>query len=122
MATQIFETVSEMCATALTNYKKISKTCLEVSEQLLQEQVDLSSSLLGAAKEKAGKAASTKDYPSFVSNQAAFGQEFVQQLLKSSQSCAEILTEAAQTCQDLLASQVKTANTNFGATGKKKKA
>jgi hypothetical protein len=124
MATEIFESVSELCETALENYKKIGKSCLEVTEQLLQEQIQLTESLFEAAKSKAGKVASSKDYQSLVSNQAELGQECMQQVLKASQSCAEIVAEAGKFYQGLFEAGVKSANSNFGtakAAGKARK-
>jgi hypothetical protein len=121
MATEIFDSVSELYETAIENYKKIGKSCLEVSEQLLQEQIELTSSLLEAAKSKAGKVAAAKDYASFAANQAELGQECIQRILKTSQSCAEIVAEAGKFYQDLFEAGVKSANSNFGTSAVKGK-
>lgn len=120
MATEIFEGVSELYETALNNYKKISKACIDYSEQLIEEQLELTETLLETTKAKAGKVAGAKDYQSFVANQAELGQECVQQILKTSQSCAEIVAGAGKFYQDLFETGLKSANSNFGATAAKK--
>jgi len=128
MSTEIFESVTDLCETAIENYKKIGKSCLEVTEQLLQEQVDLIESMSDTAKSRANKAASTKDAATLVANQAELAQEISQQILKTSQSCAAIVAEAGKFYQSLIESGMKSANGNFGAAvktasaGKKTKA
>ena len=121
MATAIFENVGALYATALENYKKMTKTALDISEQLVAEHIELSEALLDTAQSKASKASNPKDFPAFVANQAELGQECLQQVLKSSQSCAEIVAEAGKFYQGLFESGVKTANSNFGATATKSK-
>lgn len=113
MATDIFDSVSELCETAIENASKIGKSYLEVSEQLLEEQLALSAALLETAKAKAGKVAAAKDYQSFVANQAELGQECAQQVLKTSQTCAEILADAGKFYQELFEEGVKFANSNL---------
>lgn len=121
MATEIFEGVSELYETALENYKKLSKVALECGEQLLEEQLELTEALLETAKAKAGKVAAAKDYQSFVANQAEIGQECAQQILKSSQSCAEIVAGAGKFYQGLFEDGIKSANSNLGSAAKKAK-
>lgn len=121
MTTEYLDTVSELYQTTAKNCQKIGKNYVETCEQIFQEASELNATVLDALKAKASKVTNTKDFPSFVSHQAELGQEFVQQYLKTAQSCAEILAGFGKDVQELFEANIKTANNNFGATASKKK-
>jgi phasin family protein len=121
MSNEIFETISELVETTSANCKKLGKANLELSEKLLQEQADLTSSLFEAAKAKAEKVAGAKDFQTVVSNQAELAQEAYELVSAYSKSCAEYVAEAGKFYTQLFEGCVKTANSNVGKAASKSK-
>jgi phasin family protein len=115
MPNEMFETMSGLSEATLDNCRKMGEANLKISEKLMKEQAELTSSLFEAAKSRADKVAGAKDYQTLAASQAELMQECSQLVWESCKNCAEIMTDASKAYNQLFESCVKAANANVGA-------
>lgn len=122
MQNELFETLNAMTQQTLENWKKLGETNLRISEKLLKEQVELTTSLVEAATAHAQDITATKDVKEVAALQTEFVQEYGKRVLETSRSCADIIAEAGKVYTQVFEQGAKAASDNFGgkqAKGKK---
>ncbi|MBI1215454.1 MAG: hypothetical protein GC185_06525 [Alphaproteobacteria bacterium] len=125
MQNEVFETLNKLTQQSLENWKKLGEANLKIGEKLLQEQIDLTTSLVEVTSRGAEEAAQTKDVKEIASLQAELAQECGKTILESARTCADIVAEAGKVYNQLFETTMKAAGNNFaaaktaGAKGKK---
>jgi len=124
MQNEVFETLNKLTQQSLENWKKIGEANLKIGEKLLQEQIDLTTTLVEVTSRGAEEAAQTKDVKEIAALQAELAQECGKTILESARSCADIVSEAGKVYNDLFETSMKAAGNNFAPAkaGKGKKA
>jgi phasin family protein len=122
MQNDIIENFQKLTQLTLDNFKKLGETNLRIGEKLLQEQVELTNSILESATRNAGSAKDAKDFKDVASWQAEWAQEWSKKLVESSRNCADIVAEAGKVYTNVFESSLKSASAASEKTGKSRKA
>ncbi len=115
MQKDILETLNKLSETTLENYRKMGEANMQIGEKLLQEQAELTSSLINTTKGKAEKMTSVKDYQGLAAQQAELVQECSELVWQSCKNCAEIMTEAGKLYNQLWEAGLKASTGNLNA-------
>lgn len=122
MQKDILENFQKMTQLTLENFKKLGETNLRIGEKLLQEQVELTNTILESACCKA-EWTEAKDLKDVAAKQAEWTQECGQKMMESARTCAEIVAEAGKTYTHLFETGMKAAScTSEKTAGKARKA
>ena len=108
MQKDILENFQKMTALTLENFKKLGETNLRIGEKLLQEQAELTNSLLEIASRNVG-VTGAKDFKDIAAKQAEWTQESSQKVVESCTTCGNILAEAGKVYTNLFETGVKAA-------------
>ena len=122
MQKDMMETMQKMTQAALDNLKQLSDTNMRVGEKLMQEQVDLATSVFDMTNKTVETMTEAKSYKDLASEQAKMAQELSKTVMESAHTNSEILTDAGKVYTKMFETGMKEAsNTVTKATSKTRK-
>ena len=122
MQQDILENFQKLTQLTLENFKKLGEANLRIGEKLLQEQIELTNTIMETATRNAGCASDAKDFKDIAGKQAEFAQELSKKVAESCRSSADILTEAGKVYTNLFETGLKAAsNASEKTAGKARK-
>ena len=122
MQNDIFENWAKFNQQSLDTFRKLGEANLKIGEKLLQEQVELTNSLVESATRNAEQLSKCKDYSEAAGKQAEIVQDYSKQVLNSARTCADLISEAGKTYNQLFEQHLKAAGETAEKSAKRKAA
>ena len=122
MQKDMMETMQKMTQTALDNLKQLSDTNMSIAKDLMQEQMDLTASILETTTKSTEDLAEAKNYGDLASGQAGAVQKLSKTIMESARTTSETISEAGNAYAKMLEAGMKeVSNTVTKATPKARK-
>ena len=121
MTKDLFQTWTELSQSSFETLKKLGELNVQISERLLQEQMEIANQLVQAGSKNLDVLGKAKAPQDVLSQQSALAEDYSKQLLKSYRSCADVLAEARDSYNELFEETLETANKTVKETTTKKK-
>ncbi|MFO8004020.1 phasin family protein [Thioalkalivibrio sp.] len=117
MQNQMFDAYNEMAQSSFEAMRKLGEINMRTTERLLQQQLDLTNTMLETSAKGMEDVTKAKGYQELVSNQAKLTQEYGKEWLNNYRSAIELLTEARDSAAEVMDKQMQLANKNMQAAG-----
>jgi phasin family protein len=117
MQHQMFDAYNEMAQGTFEAMRKLGEINMRAGERLLQQQLDLTNSMLANSAQGMESVTKAKGYQELVTTQAKLAQDYGQECLKNLRDTVEVLTEARDAAAEVMDQQMQVASKNMQAAG-----
>ncbi|AGA32912.1 phasin [Thioalkalivibrio nitratireducens DSM 14787] len=117
MQNQMFDAYNEMAQGVFEALRKLGEINMRAGERLLQQQLDLTNTMLEASTKGMELMTKAKGYQELMAGQAKLAQDYGQEWLKGYRGAVEVLAEARDAAAEVMDQQAQAASKNLQAAG-----
>lgn len=117
MQNQMFDAYNEMVQGSFEALRKVGEINMRAGERLLQQQLDLSNTMLETGAKGMESMTKAKGYQELMSSQSKLAQDYGQEWLKGYRAAVDVMTEARDSAAEVMDQQMQVTSKNVQAAG-----